>query len=193
MYFTLNYFYFKADSENYILLSNRKAETVSRSILGWYTKIVDIEISKGELLVRKGDLLHVYVNESESAAFEYHNESNYIAPLFNVQYNLLKAIPTAKDRISVFMVLGWMDWGADMKKGDKIYIRVNNGGMECCSTAVVHYIGTMTGEHPRTMFGVEITVSGVFASVWYAHGGNNKLSQQKIRTILLHQSRVVPT
>ena len=179
MYFTLNYFYFKADSENYILLSNRKAETVSRSILGVYTKIVDIEISKGELLVRKGDLLHVYVNESESAAFEYHNESNYIA--------------TAKDRISVFMVLGWMDWGADMKKGDKIYIRVNNGGMECCSTVVVHYIGTMTGEHPGTMFGVEITVSGVFASVWYAHGGNNKLSQQKIRTILLHQSRVVPT
>ena len=59
--------------------------------------------------------------------------------------------------------------------------------MEYCSTAIIRY------EHPGTMFGVEITVSGVFASVWYAHGGNNKLSQQKIRTILLHQSRVVPT
>ena len=159
MYFTLYYFYFKADSDNYILLSNRKAETVSRSILGVYTKKVDIEISKGELLVRKGDLLHVHVNESESAAFEYHNESDYIAPVFDVQYNLLKAIPTAKGRISVFKTPGWMDWGADVKKGDNIYIRVNKGGEECCSTAVLHYIGYMTGSPPGTMFGVEVTVS----------------------------------
>ena len=52
-----------------------------------------------------------------------------------------------------------MDWGGDVKKGDEVYMRVRKDGMECCSTAIVRYIGTMTGEHPGTMFGVEITVS----------------------------------
>ena len=130
-------------------------ESVAWSIPGLYTKKDEIEVSRGELLIRKGDLL--CVNGNESVAFKY--ESADVAPLLDVQYSLLKAIPTAKGRISVFKTDGWMDWGGDVKKGDEVYIRVIKDGMECCSTAVVHYIGTMTGEHPGTMFGVEITVS----------------------------------
>ena len=132
-------------------------ETAPWSIPGVYTKKAEIEISRGELLIRKGDLL--YPNGNESAAFKFHNEFCYIAPLVDVQYNLLKAIPTAQERISVFATPGWMNWGGDVKKGDEVYIRVIKDGMECCSTAVVHYIGTITGDNPGTMFGVEITVS----------------------------------
>ena len=132
-------------------------EIVPWVLLGAYTKKAEIEISKGELLIRKGDLL--FVNGNESAPFEFHKECDNIAPLQDVQYNLLKAIPTAKARVPVFVTDGWMDWGADVKKGDEVYIRVIKDGIECCSTAVIHYIGTMTGDHPGTMFGLEITVS----------------------------------
>ena len=133
-------------------------ETVSWSIPGVYTKKAEIEVSRGELLIRKGDLLCVNGNESVVCKCGTKFEEN-IAPLFSEQYNLLKAIPTAKGRISVFIIEGWMDWGGDVKKGDEVYIRVIKDGIECCSTAVIRYIGTMTGEHPGTMFGVEITVS----------------------------------
>ena len=133
-------------------------ETVAWSIPGVYTKKAEIEISRGELLIRKGDLLRI--NGNENAAFEFHTECENIAPLFSsVQYNLLKAIATAQERISVFATPGWLDWGGDVKKGDEVYIRVIKDGMECCSTAVICYIGAVTGEHPGTMFGVEITVS----------------------------------
>ena len=152
-------FFFKDDSEHYILLRDRKVETVPWVLLGAYTKKAEIEISRGELLLRKGDLL--CVNGNESVAYKYHTEleNMNIAPVIGVQYNLLKAIPTTKLRMLVFVTDGWMDWGVDVKKGDEVYIRVIKDGKECCSTAVVHYIGTMTGEHPGTMFGVEITVS----------------------------------
>ena len=118
----------------------------------------EIEISRGELLILNGNLLRV--NGNKSATFEFHTESENIVPLFSsVQYNLLKAIPTAQERISVFVTDGWMDWGDDVKKGDEVYIRVIKDGTECCSTAVVRYIGYMTGSQPGTIFGVEITVS----------------------------------
>ena len=132
-------------------------ETAPWFIPGVYTKKREIEISKGDLLVRKGDLL--CVNGNESVAFELYTESENVAPLYDIQYNLLKAIPTAKGRFPVFATPGWLDWGGDVKKGDEVYIRVIKDGIECCSTAVVHCIGTITGEHPGTMFGVEITVS----------------------------------
>ena len=134
-------------------------ETVSWSIPGVYTKKAEIEVSRGELLIRKGDLLCVNGNESVVVCECGTKFEENIAPLFSEQYNLLKAIPTAKGRISVFITEGWMDWGGDVKKGDEVYIRVIKDGIECCSTAVIRYIGTMTGEHPGTMFGVEITVS----------------------------------
>ena len=122
-----------------------------------YSKKADIEISRGELLVQKGDLL--CVNGNESVAFEFRTESDNVAPLDGVLYNLLKAIPAANGRLSVFKTDGWMDWGAGLKKGDEVYIRVTKGGEGCCSTAVVHYIGTMSGTQPGTMFGLEINVS----------------------------------
>ena len=60
------------------------------------------------MLIWKGDLL--CVNGNESVAFELYKECENVAPLFDVQYNLLKAIPTAERRISVFKTEGsWLD------------------------------------------------------------------------------------
>ena len=124
-----------------------------------YTKKSEIEISKGELLVQKGKVF--YVNGNESVAIECHTVCENVAPISSVQYKLLKAIPTAKARFSVFITDGWMDWGADVKNGDEVYIRVTKtkDGEECCSTAVVRCVGAMTEDQSETLFGVEITVS----------------------------------
>ena len=149
---------FYADSVHYLLLRNRTVESISWSIPGLYTKKTEVEISKGELLFLKQDLL--YVNGNESVAFEYEKEDESVSQLDDGQYNFLNAISTAKGRSSVLATPGWRKWGADVKKGDEVYIRVIKDGMECCSTAVVRYIGyNMTGDHPGTRFGVEITVS----------------------------------
>ena len=132
-------------------------KTASSSIRSVYSRSAEIEISKGELLVRKGDLLCVIGNES--VAFEFCTESDSIAPLHSVLHNLLKAIPIAMGHFRVFVTDGWMDWGPGVKKGDEVYICVMKGGEECCSTAVVRYIETITRGHSGTVFGVEITVS----------------------------------
>ena len=122
-----------------------------------YSKKAEIDISRGELLIKKGDLCNVTGNDG--VAFNLEPDSQEIAPLLDVQYNLLRAIPTAKGRITLFATPGWLDWGVDVKKGDEVYIRVIKDGTECCSTAVVRYIGAVTGDEPGTLFGVEITVS----------------------------------
>ena len=133
-------------------------ETVSWSIPGVYTKKAEIEISKGDLLVLKRDLL--YVNGNENVAFNYHIEyDDIIAPLVGEHYNILKAIPTAKGRFSVFVTPDWMDWGAGVKKDDEVYICVRKDCEEYCSAAVVRDTGIVTGDNLGTVFGVEITVS----------------------------------
>ena len=162
----LSYFllHLATNNEGYILVRELKVETVS-----WSIPVVNIsrtsliELSKGELLIRKGDLMHVKGNEDATFKFDYDN----VCPLDDVQLCLLEAIPTPKGRFAVFVTIankitdiGWMNWGTAVKAGHSVYICVLiNNGSECCSTARVHYIGRLTEDHPGTMFGVEITVS----------------------------------
>ena len=122
-----------------------------------YIKKSEIEISKGELFIQNRDLF--YVNGNEYVTIECHTVGESITTLDSVQYNLLKAIPAAMVRFSVFMTIGWMEWGAGVKKGNKVYIRMMKDGEGCCFTAVVRYIGAVTGTQPGTLFGVEITMS----------------------------------
>ena len=147
-------------NQYYILVKELKAEKVSWSIpVVNISRTSQIALSKGELLIRKGEVVHVRGNEGATFKFE----SNYVAPLDDVQLGLLEAIPTPRGRMLVFANEGpsiWLDWGAAVKAGDSVYIRVPmKDGSECCSTARVHYIGCLTGDQPGTFFGVEITVS----------------------------------
>ena len=151
-------------NQYYILVKELKAEKVSWSIpVVNYSRTSQIALSKGELLIQKGDFMHVKGNEG--VAFKY--ECGYVAPLDDVQLGLFEAIPTPKGRFNVFVTIVdkitdscWLDWGAAVKTGDSVYIRVPmKDGSECCSTAHVHYTGCLTGDQPGTMFGVEITVS----------------------------------
>ena len=147
-------------NQYYILVKELKVERVSWSIPVFnISRTSQTDLSKGELLIRKGDLMHVKGNEG--ATFKFNSDSAHnIAQLDDVQLGLLEAIPTPNGRMLVFVTPGWLDWGAAVKAGDSVYIRVPmKDGSECCTTARVHYIGHLTGDQPGTMFGVEITVS----------------------------------
>ena len=146
------------NDEDYILVKDLKVETVSWSIpFVNISRTSQTDIPKGELLIRKGGWLHVRGNQD--AAFKYEIQS--VAPLELVQRALLEAIPTPKARFSVFVTEGWMDWGVAVKTGDVVYIRISmkDDTENCCSTALVHYIGRLTEDEPGTIFGVEIKVS----------------------------------
>ena len=147
----------------YILLKDLNVETVSWSIpIINYSKTSQTDIPKGELLIRKGNL--VYVKGKVGPAFKYEADKDlHLAPLEVEQCAFLEAIPTPKARFSVYVTDGWMDWGVAVKKGDKVYISVPmKGDIEGrCSTAIVHYIGRLGEDQPGTMFGVEIIVSHV--------------------------------
>ena len=69
-----------------------------------YSKKSEIEISKGELLVLKENFF--YVDGKKSVAIKCCKVEESCAPLFAVHYKLLKAIPKAKGRISVFATDG---------------------------------------------------------------------------------------
>ena len=150
-------FHLANNSKCYILV---KVETVSRNIPHVnMSRISQTDIPKGELLILKGgsqgDWLHVKGNEDVAFKFD----GNKVAPLDDTQLGLLEAITTPKGCMMVFATPGWLDWGAAVKTGDRVYIRVlMKDDSECCSTARVHYIGRLT-DRPGTFFGVEISVS----------------------------------
>ena len=147
----------------HFLLRERRVETVSWSIpLVNYTKMsqMHMDIPKGQLLIKKGDLLHIRGNEDVS--FEYNAED--VAPILSsVMYYLLEAIENPEETFHVFTTSVWLFWGIDVKKGDIVYVRIpmKDRAEGCCSTACVRYIGRLTADQPGTIFGVEITVS------WY--------------------------
>ena len=101
-----------------------KVENVSWSIpVVNYSRTSQSEISKGELLIRKGNFIHVKGNESVAFKFDAESADN-IAPLDDVQLGLLEAIPTPKGRFTVFVTDGWLDWGAAVKAGDSVYVHL---------------------------------------------------------------------
>lgn len=147
-----------------ILLREIKGQRVSSVILGW-GKTSNVEVAKGELLEQakpkcSGDATAVY-QVIGNKNITVRCEARDVALLSGVQYALLIAIPTPMERLSVYMNKSWMDWGAAAAVGSDVYIRVpKKHTSECCSSARIHYIGTMGGNNAGTIFGVEITVSG---------------------------------
>ena len=148
----------------HILLKERRVETVSWSIpLVNYTKMSQMDIPKGQLLIQKGNLLHIRGNEDVS--FEYDAKDPNVAPIYSAaEYGLLEATATPEETFHVFTSSVWLVWGTAVKRGDIVYVRIpmKDKAEGCCSTACVRYIGCLTADQPGTMFGVEITVSWCF-------------------------------
>ena len=156
-----------------ILMIDVEGELVTPALLGIWTTKSKIEVQRGELL----ELIKPKHNSDAAAIYQVRGKkaitvkcrADDVTPLNGgVQCALLEAIPTPVERFSVFMTNGWLEWGASVKVGDMVYIRLMKKKMDYCSTACVLYIGT--GKYPGTMFGVQITVSvlhGILGSFSY--------------------------
>ena len=146
-------------------MKDLKVETVISYLLGVLAKSRTTEVPRGELLelVRINDITAVYQVRGKKA-ITVHCEVGEVTALNGVQCALLEAIATPLERFSVFVTNGWLEWGAAVKVGNTVYIRVMMDLEHYC-TARVHYIGKVTGDQPGTMFGVEITVS-CWTEIW---------------------------
>ena len=82
------------------------------------------------------------------------------SPLNIDDYYLLKAIDSPTDRFRVFSDPQWLEWGANLKLGSVVYVRLPNPNESkpTWSHAIIRYKGRVKNLS-GTNFGVEIMVS----------------------------------
>ncbi len=81
-----------------------------------------------------------------------------VAPLSEVECDLLDGIRFAADRYEVYSTPGKLEWGEALKVGDTVLARLRDGGQQHqYTTAIIRWCGTM--KWGQYMFGVEIMVS----------------------------------
>ena len=140
-----------------------QGEMASSVLFGLWPKKSQVDVPRGELLEKvkpkyNGNVAAVY-QVSGNKAITVRCEASDVTLLSDVQHALLMAIPNAMERFIILMTHGWLDWGAAVKAGDIICIRIMTTGEPCYCEARVHYVGSVIGGQQETMFGVEITVS----------------------------------
>jgi hypothetical protein len=144
-------------------------DTPGEKTPGTFKKIVGITNQKRVL---RGELLRPinrdkeprpdvpnYSVEKEPAITLFAVEDN-ISPLNIDDYHLLKAIESPTDRFQVFSDPRWLEWGANLKYGSLVFVRLPspNTSVPTWSHAIIRYKGpvkTLFGMN----FGVEIVVS----------------------------------
>jgi hypothetical protein len=153
--------------EHYLLMKDTPGEKTP----GTFKKIVGITIQKrvlrGELLspiprekeARPDVVQPNYSVEREPAITLFAVEDD-ISPLNIDDYYLLKAIESPSDRFQVFSDPQWLEWGANLKVGDMVYVCLprHSTSVPTWSKVIIRYKGpvkTLFGMN----FGVEIMVS----------------------------------
>jgi hypothetical protein len=166
--------------EHYLLMR----DTPGKKTPGTFKKIVGITNTKlvlrGELLIpipREKELCdrpdvpnYIVERDPTTTLFAVEND---ISPLNIDDYFLLKAIDTPSDRFRVFSDPHWLEWGANLKVGNLVYVRLPspNTLAPTWSKAIIRYKGpvkTLFGMN----FGVEIMIS---TCVYNLHINNSTL------------------
>ena len=128
-----------------------------------------IIVLRGELLgqihpsqqqPRSDGLAHNYFVDKDPATTLFILDEQGVSPLFPEEYRLLIAIDPCFDRFNVFVNGDWLEWGANLKVNDRVYVRLPgpNTSTGDWSLAVIRYKGDVKSL-PGTNFGVEIYVS----------------------------------
>lgn len=91
-----------------------------------------------------------------------------ISPLNMEDYYLLRAIDSPFDRFRVFSHPHLLEWGARLKTGDQIFVRLPspNPSSSNWSLAIIRYKGVVKNL-PGTNFGVEIMVSNTYVNLLF--------------------------
>ena len=145
------------------------ANTAKKYLLGT-EKRETIKILRGELVnpiapqvQYDGKPPHNYCLQRDHNTTFYSIEDD-VSPLAYRDYKLLEAIESAGDRYATFSGVNKLDWGAKLKEGDEVYVRLSsphsNPDSAEWSLAKVEYKGAVKSL-PGTIFGVAIMVSFV--------------------------------
>ena len=148
------------DAVGYILLTNVTGLRLNHggclNRLFRYSSTSDEYISRGELITAK---------EKPSSDYQlYHDPSislscklDGIAPLNRQEFEILEAINSPVDVMSVYNLL---DWGVSLKPGSIVYVKIfaDDHTEPEHARAIIRYKGEVK-DHQGTVFGVELLVS----------------------------------
>ena len=153
--------------EHYLLMKDTPGEKAP----GTFKKIVGIanpkRVLRGELLrpiprekEPRSDVVQPNYSVEKDPAITLFVVDNDISPLNIDDYYLLKAIDTPSDRFRVFSDPQWLEWGANLKTGSLVFVRLPspNESAPTWSHAIIRYKGHVKNLS-GTNFGVEIMVS----------------------------------
>ena len=153
--------------EHYLLMKDTSGEKAP----GTLKKIVGMtntkRVLRGELLNPiprekdpRSDVVQPNYSVEKDPAITLFVVDDDISPLNIDDYYLLKAIDTPSDRFRVFSHPHWLEWGANLKVGNMVYVRLPspNESAPTWSHAIVRYKGPVKNLYGMN-FGVEITVS----------------------------------
>ena len=123
-----------------------------------------VNVHRGELLIQipenerqqcgDGPLLNYRLFKDPNILL-YSGEEN-VSPLGEHDFQLLEAIASTNDRFTVFSHPDKLDWGASLRKGSRVFVKIPN--TQIVASAVIRCKGPVEGL-PGISFGVEITVS----------------------------------
>ena len=153
--------------EHYLLMRDTPGEKAP----GTFKKMVGMtnqkRVLRGELLrpiprekePRSNIVQPNYSVEKDPAITLFAVDDN-ISPLNIDDYHLLKAIESPFDRWKVFSDPHWLEWGASLKLGSLVYVRLPspNASEPTWSHVIIRYKGPVKN-HFGMNFGVEIMVN----------------------------------
>ena len=123
-----------------------------------------VNVHRGELLIQipenerqqcgDGPLLNYRLFKDPNILL-YSGEEN-VSPLGEHDFKLLEAITSTNDRYTVFSHPDKLEWGASLRKGSRVYVKIPN--TQIVVAAVIRCKGSIESL-PGINFGVEITVS----------------------------------
>ena len=160
----------------YILMKDAQGERSVSSIVSAFKKPFVGGNSARQIIILRGDLLgqihpnllqvrfggptHNYFMDRDPSTTLFVADEQIISPLLPEEYQLLRGIDSCFERFNVFVNGDWLEWGANLKVGDEVYVRLPavNPAIAVWSRAVIRYKGSMKSL-PGTCFGVEIDVS----------------------------------
>ena len=126
-----------------------------------------VNVLRGELVIRRPEEVPIQGGKEDSLYQSHHDPAVTmwckevdVAPLSEIEFQLLAAIKLNQDRHKIFVSGDYLDWGTRVRCGDHVSVMLPSDSMSSTlqAIAVVKYVGELPNE-PGIQFGIEIKVS----------------------------------
>ena len=154
----------------FLVKDKQGEETISYT--GVMSRTVVHNVLRGSLLtpiplekqIRRADgkATHNYQTMYKEHTITLFSDGEDVSPLSGHEYHLLAGIQSLEDRYHTFITLNKLDWGSQLKVGDRVLVSIPDplaaeSGATKKTSAVIRYVGPVDSL-PGLTFGVEILV-----------------------------------